>query len=313
MRSLIPIPMVLWAVSLAAPAWASPGGHGELAARVAEAKVVVVRGSADHMEQVLSRAHVAYVAVDPSELPELPLNAHQVLMVNCTGDMSAAARERVRRFVAAGGFLYTTDHAVHQLIEPIFPGTIAWTGASTTEQIVPVRLHGNPDDRGLLANLGGEANEHWQLASGGYPFKVLDKSKVEVLMDSPSAAHQYGAGAIAVRFHYQDGVVIHVTGHFFTQPGQTGAVAQAGRAFETLSANVVASKAEDEVRIDRLYSKHATAPAKLQAAPSTSSAGGAAVAPGAALRELGRKDGYVQVRDDQGNEGWMPAAAIDGR
>ena len=73
---------------------------------------------------------VSFIAVSPEELPTLALNGKQVLMVNCTGDMSPAARERVRRFVAAGGFLYTTDHAVHQLIEPIFPNTIAWTGTT---------------------------------------------------------------------------------------------------------------------------------------------------------------------------------------
>ena len=61
---------------------------------VSHASVVVVRGSADHMEQVLQAAKVRFVAVNPDELPELALNAKQVLMVNCTGDMSPKAQER---------------------------------------------------------------------------------------------------------------------------------------------------------------------------------------------------------------------------
>ena len=35
---------------------------------------------------------------------------------------------------------------------------------------------------------------------------------------------------------------LHVTGHFFTQPGQKPEVASAGRAFEQLSRNVVQEK-----------------------------------------------------------------------
>ena len=53
----------------------------------------------------MQKAQVKYVVVDPEDLPQLPLDGQQVLMVNGTGEMSAAARERVRRFVTAGGFL----------------------------------------------------------------------------------------------------------------------------------------------------------------------------------------------------------------
>ncbi len=64
---------------------------------VSHAAVVVVRGSADHMDQVLAKAKISFIVVGPDELPTLALNARQVLMANCTGDMSPEARERVRR------------------------------------------------------------------------------------------------------------------------------------------------------------------------------------------------------------------------
>jgi len=109
---------------------------------VRQASVVVVSGSADHMDQVLRKAQMKFVVVRPDELPNLPLHSQQVLMVNCRGEMSAAARDRVRRFVAAGGFLYTTDHAVHELVEKIFPMTIAWNHTSTQEGIFPMQTTG---------------------------------------------------------------------------------------------------------------------------------------------------------------------------
>lgn len=284
---------------------------------VSNASVVVVRGSADHMEQVLAKAKVKFVAVNPEDLPELPLNAKQVLMVNCTGDMSPQARERVRRFVAAGGFLYTTDHAVRQLIEQIFPNTIAWTGNTTTEEILPVRVSGSEEDRGLLSSLGGNAKEFWQTAGGGFPFKVLDAKKVTVLMDSPEMQKKYGAGGIAARFRYEDGQVIHVTGHFFTQPGQQPAnVAAAGRGFEQFSANVVQSKSDDGKRIDSIYAAQPKREVTLQAAPMKAAPAAAtmgesaAMKPGKKLRVLEKKEDFTKVRDEQGNEGWVPTDAL---
>ena len=286
---------------------------------VSHAAVVVVRGSADHMEQVLAKAKISFVAVNPDELPTLALNGKQVLMVNCTGDMSPEARERVRRFVAAGGFLYTTDHAVHQLIEPIFPNTIAWTGQTTSEQIVSVKVHGTEADRGLLNSLGGNAKELWQTAGGGFPFKVLDPNRVTVLMESPEAAKLFGSGNIAARFRYEDGQVIHVTGHFFSQPGQEAnqAVAKAGKGFETFSSNVVEAKKNDGPRIDSLYGAGTTRSVQLQAAPSpksapaaTMGAGDGSVAKGQKLKVLEKAGEFVRVRDQQGNEGYVPADAL---
>ena len=49
-------------------------------------------------------------------------------------------------------------------------------------------------------------------------------------MESKEVAARYGTGALGVRFKYEDGYVIHVTGRFYTQPGQDDAVASAGRA-----------------------------------------------------------------------------------
>jgi hypothetical protein len=286
---------------------------------VSHASVVVVRGSADHMENVLTQAKVKFVAVDPAELPELSLNAKQVLMVNCTGDMSDKARERVRRFVAAGGFLYTTDHAVKQLIEPLFPNTIAFAG-STNEQVFPVRVKGTDEDRGLLNSLGGNAKELWQTAGGGYTFKVVDPKRVTVLMESPEMAKAFGSGLVAARFRYEDGQVIHVTGHFFTQPGQKvpDNVAAAGQGFTTFSSNVTAAKEADAPRIDSIYASGARREVQLQSAPAPAAPpaatmgrqGGAQLGAGEKLRVLEKKGEFTRVRDVQGNEGWVPNDAL---
>jgi hypothetical protein len=314
-------------LALAAAVAAAPPAYALSAARLEQlrqAEVVVVTGSADHMEQVLRRAGVKFAVVDPADLPELPLHGQQVLMVNCTGEMSAAARERVRRFVTAGGFLYTTDHAVHYLIERIFPGTIRWNGESTTEEIFNVRVSPSVD-RGLLRHIGNTAGHaRWQLAGGGYPFVVVDPQRVDVLMSSAQVGARYHAPALGVRFRVGDGQVIHVTGHFFTQPGQRPEVAAAGQAFEQLSANVVEEKRDDRGRLDSLYNvtPRREAPLLRAAEPTAQPVAGlggrsagappppAVARPSTRVRVLEHKGDYARVRDAEGNEGWVPADAL---
>ena len=191
-------------------------------------------------------------------------------------------------------------------------------GYARGEELFPVRVRGTDADRGLLSSLGGNAKEFWQTAGGGYPFRVLDPKRVTVLMDSPEVAKAFGEGNIAARFRYEDGQVIHVTGHFFTQPGQrpSNEVASAGRGFEQFSANVVGEKAKDGQRIDSLYGQGAKREVTLQAAPATEAApaptmgSSATKARGEKLRVLEKKNDYVRVRDQEGNEGWVPASAL---
>ena len=290
------------------------------AERIRQAEVIIVRGSADHMEQVMSRANMKFVVVDPSELPQVELHGQQVLMVNCTGEMSAAARERVRRFVNAGGLLYTTDHAVHYLVERIFPGFIKFDGVTSTEQIFRMETSG---DQGLLQNVRTGGHPRWQLADGGYLFKVAAPEKVEVLMRSREVGARYGRPVLGVRFQVGDGQVVHVTGHFFTQPGQRPEVAAAGRAFEQLSANVVREKRADNPRIDGLYNVVPKRDAIMRDAPAAAAApiasmkdvaggggDGVVATPASKLRVLGHSGRYAKVRDTSGNEGWIDADAL---
>ena len=275
------------------------------------AEVVIVTGSADHMEHVMKRAGVKFALITPDQLPEAPLRWQQILMVNCTGQMSPAARERVRRFVNAGGMLYTTDHAVHYLLEAIFPGKVRWNQQSTQEQIFPMQVSG---DRGFVAKIADHGEPRWQLAGGGMLIDVLDP-KVEVLMRSKQVAAAYhSSGVLGVRFRVGDGQVVHVTGHFFTQPGQPREVAMAGEAFEQLSENVVREKKADLPRVQALYSAETAAPMLQQpmdaAKTVTAPSGGAVKAEAKKVRVLRREGGYAEIRDEQGNQGWVQEAAL---
>lgn len=52
------------------------------------------------------------------------------------------------------------------------------------------------------------------------------------------------------------------------------------------------------------------APAPQAAPAATMGAGGSTLKEGERLRVLEKKSDYVRVRDQQGNEGWVPASAL---
>src|SRR5207302_3900463 len=118
-------------------------------------------------------------------------------------------------------------------------------------------------------------------------------------------------------FKVGDGQVIHASGHFYTQPGQRPEVAAAGQAFEQLSANVVTEKRAQKAELDKLYDASPRREVALQQSPAPAAptvaapeGGASSVTRASKLRVLGRKGGYANVRDDQGNEGWVPADAL---
>jgi hypothetical protein len=155
--------------------------------------IVVVRGSMDHIEEVLAAARIRHTVIEPEQVAAADLNANQVVMVNCPGHMPQAGLQRLEKFVRAGGLLYTTDWALLNVVQKAFPKTIAHTGGSTGNHVTPVRVLHQHDD--LMSNmlLTGAAEPQWWLEGGSYPIQILDRQRVEVLAASDQMGKQYGA------------------------------------------------------------------------------------------------------------------------
>src|SRR5687767_1934657 len=146
--------------------------------------VVVVAGSMDHIEQVLAAANIRHTVVQPNQVAKLDLNADQILMVNCPGNMPKAGLTKIEKFVRAGGLLYTTDWALLNVIQQIFPRTIKHNGGSTGDHVTAVHVHSKHDDlmSNMLLKTGSEPE--WWLEGGSYPIEILDSKRVEVLASS---------------------------------------------------------------------------------------------------------------------------------
>ena len=178
--------------------------------------IVVVRGCYDRVEQVLRALGLPHLAVDPDDVARLRLRPEQLLVVNCPGHLPPRALPRVERFVHAGGSLFTTDWALRHVIEPAFPGILAYNDRPTADDVVRIEIRAR-DNRFLNGVLDGADDPQWWLEGSSYPIRILDPGRVEVLLTSREMADKYGEAPLAVLFGWGEGEVLHMVSHYYLQ------------------------------------------------------------------------------------------------
>ncbi len=324
---------------------ADRGGDLRLLDEARDAEVIVVRGVFDRVQDVLRAIEVRHVVIPPRLLRRLPLLVHQTLMVNCPGNLGPGADEKVRAFVAGGGFLVTTDWAL-TLTSRAFPGTIRRAGRDTADDVVDVDV--SPSEHPFLEHVHETGDTlRWWLEGSSYPVRVLDERAVEVLFTSEQMRRRYGHAPIVATFRHGEGQVLHTTSHFYLQrsrletgrdraeasvlardmglsdadvsalraaglsAARVGEVASA-YAMQQLLSNVIVVKRRDN---DRLLSTYRW---RLRSATTllSSREDGQPIAEllqGFLLREVAREGGSVKVRDLFGREGWVDAALLEDR
>jgi hypothetical protein len=191
-------------------------------------EILVTLGSYDKVQQVLDHLLLPYQTTPCAAVAGLPLRADQVLIVNCPGDFSAEGIEAVRRFVACGGTLVTTDWALHTTLERAFPGVLEYNQRPTRDDVVKVSwVHADsPYTRGV--EVPGQTISWW-LEGSSYPIRVLD-GRATVLVGSDEMHRRYGEGALVVTFDYGEGTVVHLTIHYYLQRSQGDKSAKANAA-----------------------------------------------------------------------------------
>jgi hypothetical protein len=184
--------------------------------RVNDSDIVVVRGTYDRVEQVLGALELPFVVVGADDVPRLELRPEQLLVVNCPGELPGRALPLVEGFVRGGGSLLTTDWALRHVIEPAFPGLVAYNERPTRDDVVRIELL--TTENPLLAGvLEAGDDPQWWLEGSSYPIRVVDPDRVEVLITSSEMAARYGEAAICVRFDWGGGEVLHMVSHYYLQ------------------------------------------------------------------------------------------------
>ena len=188
--------------------------------QVERSDIVVVRGQYDHVEWVLEALDLPHLAVDPHQLANLSLRPEQLLVVNCPGEVGGTAVAMVRQFVVAGGSLFTTDWALRHVLEPAFPGVVAYNRRPTSDAVVRVEAaaHENPFLKGVMT---GADDPVWWLEGSSYPIVVQDPARVKVLISSRELRERWGEAPVAVTFGAGDGEVFHMISHYYLQRAET--------------------------------------------------------------------------------------------
>ncbi len=183
---------------------------------VEQSDVVVVGGIYDHVESVLQALDVPHSLVSTDEVDRLTLRPEQLLIVNCPGDVSPAAVRKIRVFVEAGGSLFTTDWALKHVVEPAFPGVLAFQKAPTRDDVVRIEVN-DRDNIYLQGVLDGQDDPQWWLEGSSYPITILDPERVQVLITSRELGQKYGETPVAVWFRWGEGDVFHMISHYYLQ------------------------------------------------------------------------------------------------
>lgn len=142
------------------------------------------------------------------------------MFVNCPGHFSPLGLRKLSAFVEVGGFLFTTDWALKHVLEPAFPGYVAYNHQKTRDEVVRIEVI-DKDDPFLASILGPDDDPHWWLEVSSYPIQILDPARVKVLITSPEIRERYGEAPVFVTFDVGAGRVYHMISHFYLQRTET--------------------------------------------------------------------------------------------
>ncbi|MFW9942270.1 MAG: hypothetical protein ACFFFT_14625 [Candidatus Thorarchaeota archaeon] len=189
----------------------------EILQKVKDSSIIIVAGSYDRVETVLDMIKVPYVLIQPEEVSQINLKPDQILIINCPGNIYDDALSKVKEFVKRGGFLFTTDWALLNILEKIFPELVKYNQRPTGDDCVAVQVV-DKSNKFLEGLFKADEEPIWWLESSSYPIKIIDKEKVKVLVTSKEMEQKYGEAPIVITFEFGDGgTVLHMTSHYYLQ------------------------------------------------------------------------------------------------
>lgn len=182
--------------------------------------LVVIDGTYDHIHLVLSFLKIPFTRISQSQVMDAKLQPHQTVFVNCAGSFPENAARKLATFVREGGQLITTDWALKSVLEPAFPGYVAYNEKPTGDEVVRIEVV-DREDPVIKGFLDEKTEPVWWLEGSSYPIKILNKDKVKTLIRSKELDKKYGEEPVLIRFEYGKGVVYHMISHFYLQRTET--------------------------------------------------------------------------------------------
>ncbi|MBU6455646.1 MAG: hypothetical protein KGS72_27995 [Cyanobacteria bacterium REEB67] len=186
--------------------------HSAEVAGLAKTTIVEIKGQWDDCGHTLRNYGLPFTKISPNAIARADLSRSKILVVNCGANFDADSLERIRDFVAHGGFLMTTDWALDSCLQKAFPGYVEWNGAYTDNSVVDaVVVDRDPDLIKGVPRVG-----FWKLEDKSQTVQVIRKLEVQVLVRSRQLMGREPSelGILALTFPYGDGQILHLVGHF---------------------------------------------------------------------------------------------------
>jgi hypothetical protein len=193
--------------------------------RTSAANVKVVPGDYDKGELVMDALGVKYGLMTGEEVGRLGVASDvRAVFWNCGGRPAPrAALTCVAEWVEAGGWLFSSDWSIDNVVEKAFPGYVSVLRAGTRPSMTPdetITFTIAPGKHPLLAGLPPEAEtSRWWLEDSSILFTIDKPEAVEVLAQSADLDRKHGSKLVAVTFRHGKGRVVHVLGHMYQKEG----------------------------------------------------------------------------------------------
>jgi HEAT repeat protein len=177
--------------------------------------VLATRGGGDRIEDLLTTLKIEHRLCRAPQVIEANLHPYALFVANCPGEIVDRDVETLAWFVRAGGYLFSSCWSLHEVIEKVYPGMMR-RYVTPTAQVIDYTVRAAPcvpDDRFLAEVFDGWTRPMYVL-EGAHLLEVMDRDRVEVLIDSPDAASSWGCGNMAGWFTAGHGVILDSVNHF---------------------------------------------------------------------------------------------------
>ncbi|MEZ6186813.1 MAG: HEAT repeat domain-containing protein, partial [Planctomycetota bacterium] len=239
-------------------------GDARTMTRIRDDEIIAIKGSSDKVEDVLKELDLKHQTFNRDEFDTVKLDPErQVLILNCAGNksLSEAGIQRVREFVAQGGYLFTSDWELRNTLEKAFPEVVSFLKETPKqEQKVKIKAPADAYMHPLMRDVfplstWSEREFSWNL--DGRSHLVKPNPALTVLVECPEIKDM-GSTAVAFTFGFTDkgggrpvtgapgkktahgGRVLHVLSHFKNQKDESGD----GYALQQLLLNFIVEKQE---------------------------------------------------------------------
>lgn len=204
--------------------------------------------SHDQVQSVLKVLKIPFTPITEKEVEDYDFKEAVVLLINCREPaLSGKAQDKIKDFLAKGGYLFTTDWCVDSVVNRVSPGYIKSAGMGTEQGKDTVNIHPsekNKDHIFLRDVFPKEMSDFkWVLDQGFKYFKVTRPEAVTVLIEAeekmtrkyrnnvlavcwssggdkgynPKFAGYKGEADDYVSTRSKTGVILHVASHFNMQ------------------------------------------------------------------------------------------------